>query len=221
LFKDSALIGNIEYFLSIFKEDPSLTSITSEKGKVIKSSNTFDNNCIFGYVENNLVKDANYLICDDLGNEWADYISIKDNENITFFHCKSGNEGLSASNFHDLVSQAQKNLGNIFASNIELDRKKSKWVKKYSSTNIDRLRKGDNIDNALEIYKRTQKSPNSRKVVHLVVNFISKTKLRNALYELKNKGSATNEMPQILWLISSLILSYKESNTDIYISCLP
>lgn len=221
LFKDSALLGNIEYFMSIFTPFHQLEAITSEKGNPTRASSRFDNDCLFDFTENVLAADCDFIFCDDLGNEWADHITIKESSKIVFFHAKHGNEGLSASDFQIVVAQAQKNLGNIFASENELNRKKLSWVQKYGETNIERLRKGANVDEGVELYRKTLLSPNARKVVYLVVNFISKSRLGRELNNLRQGQPAPYQVVQILWLLSSLILSCKESNTDVYIACLP
>ncbi|TNO91096.1 hypothetical protein [Bacillus cereus] len=226
LFKDSKLLNNISHFLKIFKKYKRLEHIDSEKGKCPTRTKEFSNNSLFNFVEKQLTIGSDYVICDDLGNEWADYISIKSHENISFFHAKHGKKGLSASNFHEVISQAQKNLGNIFANDAELDRKKEKWnkiysLKDYPNSQIRRLRKGTNARYAVDMYRKTLLSPNTRKEVYLVVDFISYNDIKTELEKLKRHGTAKNETVQILWLISSFVLACKEVSVDAYITCLP
>ncbi|MDA8233378.1 MAG: hypothetical protein M0Z31_00955 [Clostridia bacterium] len=209
LFKDSALRSNLEYFLGIFKPFPELSNITQEKGGVNPNSTFFDTNSLFSFTENVLASTSDYLVCDDFGDEWADYISIKSDENIVFFHAKKGKEGLSASNFHEVVSQAQKNLGNMFSSSVTLGKKREKWTSYYSGSNIPRLRKGDDFDGLIESYKKTLLLPNTRKEIYLVVNFISKSSLERQVTRLKNEQTVRPQIIQIIWLLSSLVLSCK------------
>jgi hypothetical protein len=61
---------------------------------------------------------ADILVCDDLGNELADFIALQRNPSrVAFIHAKhvgAGSQGTkSASAFHDICSQAMKNLGPI------------------------------------------------------------------------------------------------------------
>lgn len=80
---------------------------------------------MFHVVENEIYQDADYLVCDDLGNEWADHIAIKD-DTISFIHSKCKDKaGLSASAFQEIVGQATKNIGNLDPSDKELDNKKN------------------------------------------------------------------------------------------------
>ncbi|MFA6808064.1 MAG: hypothetical protein WCR27_03635 [Eubacteriales bacterium] len=221
LFRDSQLLGNLEFFLGVFVPYSELSLITSEKGQFNQQSLMFSDDSLFHFIENKLANNADYILCDDLGDEWADYISFEMNKSIQFYHAKSGTEGLSASNFHEVVSQAQKNIGNVFASEDQLSRKREKWNAKYSSTNIDRLRKGSNVEESVESYRNTLLLPNTRKEIYLVVNFISKLRLEQEVINLKAGERVAPQIIQILWLISSLVLSCKEANTDIYIVCLP
>jgi hypothetical protein len=226
LFKDNRLIKNISYFLKAFKSYNRLSNISSEKGQCTIETSEFSNDSLFYFVEKHLTANSDYVLCDDLGNEWADYISIKSHETISFFHAKHGEKGMSASKFHEVISQAQKNLGNIFATEKELNRKRQKWdrlymLKDYPNSNIKRLRKGANTRYATEMYLKTLFAPNSRKEVFLVVDFISFTELKRELQKLQKGQRAQNEAVQILWLISSFVLACKEVNVDAYITCLP
>jgi len=221
LFKDSRLMGNVDYLLSVLKPNASLSTIGTEKGVFSAASTEFDRNSIFGFIENHYFDECDYIICDDLGDEWADYISIKDYDNIRFYHAKSDTLALSASKFHEVVAQAQKNLGNIFATDVMLHRKSDKWMTKYATSNIDRLRKGPSVAESVNAYKRTLYSPNTRKEVFIVVNFISKGRLGAELTRLAAGQMVEHQVIQILWLLSSLVSSCKEANTDVYIVCQP
>lgn len=226
LFKDSKLLGNINHFMKIFIPYPALNTITSEKGNFTVGSNNFETNSLFNFVEQNFIHEPQYLICDDLGREWADHIAIFDDK-IIFYHSKFNMSQFSASSFQDIVGQAQKNLGNLSPQEFQLDVKRDFWNSQYKNdgitTNINRLRKGDNIDNAIAQFKSTIKNPHFKGEVHLVINFISKTILQGNLNNLKtgNNFSQKSETIQILWFISSLISSCKELNTDVYIYCKP
>lgn len=221
LFYDNKLLGNIRYFLDIFLDYSDLSSLDSEKGKMSKIRKSFANNSIFNFIEKKLARDCDYLLCDDLGNEWADYIGLKNNHSIRFYHAKSGELGMSASRFHDVVAQAQKNLGNIIPSRSELTRKQTKWGDYYSTTQITNLRKGDNVPNAIDSYVNNILSPKVKKEVYLVVNFLSKTSMEREIARLSSGQPVGSQVIQLLWLISSLILTCKEANTDVYIVCCP
>ncbi|WP_339289769.1 hypothetical protein [Paenibacillus sp. FSL E2-0201] len=226
LFKDHRMLGNLDYFFKAFITNSRLKSCTSEKGGTNLATSSFTNNSIFNFIETHMSSGATYLFCDDLGNEWADYIEIRSHESVSFYHAKHGKVGLSASNFHDVVSQAQKNLGNIYTSSVALNKKKTKWKSMYNnseypSSNIKRIRKGNQVERGLEMFIKTILAPNTKKQVYLVVNFISLSDLKSQLLALRNGNTSRLETTQIFWLIQSYILSCKELNVDGYIVCAP
>lgn len=104
LFRDNKLLGNIDYFLKSIETSPFLKTAVSEKGVIKASSTSFDANSLFGIIETSLSSDQ-YLLCDDLGDEWADYIGFTDGTSIRFYHAKTSKQKYSASAFHDLVSR--------------------------------------------------------------------------------------------------------------------
>ncbi|MBO9691573.1 hypothetical protein [Chryseobacterium sp.] len=226
LFKDDRLLGNIEAFLKIFIPYKGLENVVDEKGKLSTSSIRFSNDSIFGFVEKSFKDEFEYFICDDLGNEWADHIGLS-NESISFYHSKSSKSKFSASDLHDVIGQALKNLGNLSPSDQFWPLKESSWAQKYNgkkvNTKIPRIRKGGNSKNAVEYFKLLKTFPNLKKRVFIVINFISKSELEDRLNKLKNEEpfKERNEIIQILWFVSSLISSCLEANSEIYICCKP
>ena len=226
LYKDSSLLGYVDIFLDVFKPHHDLVNMLSEKG--IDSGNSsvrFCNDSLFGFIEDKLMPDSDFTILDDLGDEWADYILLKDNR-IQFVHAKHNTSTASASAFQDIVSQALKNIGNFTASDDRIEKKKSGiWSETYNlnsiNTGINRLRKGDNINNAISHFLKLTKDPNLIREVVLVVSFISKSDLTNWLTRLKlgEQFGERKQIIQILWLISCLINACVESGVSIHIYC--
>ena len=57
-----------------------IAAVTSEKGDGYDATSTdFKIGSMFNVVEKKIFNDADFLLCDDLGNEWADHIAIRDN----------------------------------------------------------------------------------------------------------------------------------------------
>ncbi len=226
LFKDSRLLGNTENFLKVFKPYGELDNVTSEKGSINKSSTEFSSESIFGFVENEFLNDSQYFICDDLGREWADHIGLYD-DSISFFHSKYKDSEFSASDFQDIVGQAQKNLGNLSPVDNQFQSKKELWDRNYvlkgTESKISRTRKGSSSEQAVDYFKELKTSLNITKRVYLVINFISKSELSDRLDKLKRDESfkERNEVIQILWFISSLISSCYEVGAESYIICKP
>jgi hypothetical protein len=225
LFKDSNLLGSIDYLLEIFQPDLRISNILTEKGVLTPASTVFQNNSAFYYVEQ-LYSNSEFLVLDDLGNEWADHIAISGQE-ICFVHSKCDNTIFSATSFTDVVGQAQKNIGNIFAVDNVLRAKRNKWLGNYAlnhvAANLPRLRIGATVDDLINRYIQLKYTPNTKKAVCLVVNFISKAHLTQHLSDLRNDAQfgQRKEAIQILWLISSLIASCRDHSVDITIRCRP
>lgn len=225
IFRDSRLMGNLELFESTFVGHEEMSRCTSEKGSFEPDTTCFTDDSVFNFVENILCDNSQVLICDDLSNEWADFISVE-NDSVSFYHAKSkGKDGLSATAFQDVVGQALKNLSFFTPSNEQWESKKELWSKKYKNdkvqTQINRLRKGVTVEESIENYIKKVSEPNVRKRVNIVVNFISKEKLFLNLYKLRDTGECTRktQIIQILWFISSLINGCNELGIDVNIHC--
>lgn len=229
LFQDSQLQDS--GFLRYFLEENSMKNANSEKGTFMQASNRFSDDSIFDILEKRLeLLGYTDIICDDLGNELADYIAF-DKNRLGFFHAKykqvdSERGKKSASVLHDVVSQALKNLGfldNIENENIDLDRTyQRKWLTKYKNneitTEIDRIRKSaTSSDSIVRRLKETNRQINVQKYMVLVVNFISKKDISEYI---QNQPTNT-QIQQIVWLLSSFISTCQEMNIIPQIICKP
>ncbi|WP_264564701.1 hypothetical protein [Flavobacterium sp. N3904] len=227
LFKDNRLLGNIDNFIKIFRPDPRLENASSEKGIFTAAASNFSAGSVFNIVEDIFLPYSDYVVCDDLGKEWADHISISGNK-IKFIHSKYKEVNFSASAFQDIVGQALKNLGNLMPQDFQLASKQNFWSSNYNNdgiqTQIARLRKGNSVADFTEKFKNTILEPNHQREVCLVLNFISKSNLEIKLQQLRDAEYfiERNEIIQILWFISSFINSCKEAGVDsVYIYCKP
>lgn len=228
LFQDSQLQDS--GFLRYFHAENNMINAKSEKGTFMQKSINFSDDSIFYILEKRL-EDSGYtdIICDDLGNELADFIAFNKNR-LGFFHAKykqvdSDRGKKSASVLHDVVSQALKNLGfldNIENENIDLDNTyQNKWLKKYKNnevtTDIDRIRKSANSDSIATRLKNTNRQINVQKYMVLVVNFISKSEISDYI----QNQSTNTQIQQIVWLLSSFISTCQEMNIIPQIICKP
>ena len=175
----------------------------------------------FNVVENEIYQDADYLVCDDLGNEWADHIAIKD-DTISFIHSKCKDKaGLSASAFQEIVGQATKNIGNLDPSDKELDNKKKSWDgKSWGKTSIPIMRKGT-AEAFVNAFKELRVKPNRVKEICLAVNFISQSELKEAFKKMKEGQPfrQKNTIIQMVWLLNAFISSCKEADLHCKIYC--
>lgn len=228
LFQDSRLLGSIDALKDVFIPYESLKSIKSEKGDFTSSSISFSTGSLFNFVEDELVdKDTEYLFCDDLGDEWADFIAVK-SDRICLYHAKyKGKVGLSAASLQDVIGQAQKNLGNVVPEEERLRAKERSWQGTFKmdgvQTQITKMRKGDSITEGVAAYQKKLISPGVHIEVTLVINFISKKQLFDNLEALKsgNPVSQKAQVIQLLWFISSFVNSCKEIGLKPFIICQP
>ncbi|WP_440465539.1 hypothetical protein ACKI1H_15860 [Pseudomonas sp. YH-1] len=220
-FEDSAGISEIPSLLDILQPHPQISRSTSEKGTFDANSIQFDRNCVFGAIEE-IHNNDDFLFCDDLGNEWADHISLNSsNPSISFIHSKHGDPSCSASNLHDVVGQGIKNLGNMyFTKDQMLHKRTSKFRNLYSGTRISRTRLGSGrhlgrfIDSLLQDYRL------NRRCI-LACSFLSKSMLQREFSRIQRGERVPGNVTQLLWIISSFAHAAKEMNIIPIIYCSP
>jgi hypothetical protein len=223
LFQDARLLNIIDPLMEIFCPFLELSTMTSEKGQIKDTLRKFSSDSLFGFIERTLLPDSNVLVCDDLSDEWADFIAIK-NDELIFCNAKYSTSQMSASDFHVLVSQTQKNLGRFLATDAEWN-SKTKWKDYYAlkgvQTKIKRIRKGQDKNNVIEKIMAIQRNVNFQKKIWLVINYISKKELENEFKDLKSKLTNYNkpQVVQLLWLITSLVSICSEFGTQVKIAC--
>lgn len=234
LYVDDYLVNNNSAILKNFFPLPGLEKTTSEKGKINLNSDSFDDMSVFNVLEKYLEENYDYVFCDDLGDEIADYIACSENT-IGFFHAKSSKRKFSASAFQEVIGQAIKNLSYICdTKNITLDKadtessaktKSEVWSRNYKNDNvttkITRLRKPsgeegveERVSKGIKVLKEANSSGQTIRYVGIVVNFISKSQLEREIDNNNNK-----QLKQILWIISSFISTCQELNVIPKVFC--
>ncbi|MCW5869978.1 MAG: hypothetical protein KIS61_22165 [Candidatus Eremiobacteraeota bacterium] len=217
LFEDGKLLGSIPGLLDMVETWDGLKGLSDEKDV---TATGFGANGIFKLVEDKAAADS-ILVCDDLGDEWADYIEFSGGSRprLVFYHCKHGKESTSASKFQEIIGQALKNLSRMHSDPGDFDRKwRNKWQKNYDKA-FPRLRKGDKALTKQTI-KSTVASDRATKEVALVVNFLSKAALKRQLGLLK-QGKAKPHVAQLLWLLSGFVAGCKQHSVLGRILCCP
>ena len=165
------------------------------------------------------------LVCDDLGDEWADFIGINGRaqpKTISFYHAKHGNLSLGASSFHVAVSQAIKNLGCMTLAAEAIESKLPTWSRAYSNGNVQtlipRIVRGD----AATIQQRAadaRLSPDSIRRVFIVTSSLSRRQLEQTLADI---GAGTAPKPhfvQLYWLLTSYFSACTEVGAYGYVVC--
>jgi hypothetical protein len=228
LFHDQNLLNQIDGFLSIFVPVAQLAAVTSEKGALAANSTQFPNDSVFGVIHQTIATGDDFLVCDDLGDEWADEIGVctaVTNPAVSFYVAKHDVVGLSASAFHDAVGQAQKNLGHVNPIPAELLAKLNKWGQLYNAitgaTQIQRVLKGASAGAAVTAIETVLAMPNAQRRMCLVISFISKNGLTAALTQLKNAGNGDCQLIQMLWLVTAFISACRDAGAVPLIYCAP
>lgn len=217
LFQDHRLLNSAERLLEVLdsKTIKNLNQTQSEK----------DEDSIFSIVEGTFNNENQYLICGDLGTEWADHIIIEDGKVI--FIAEKYKETLdSASDFQDVIGQALKNLGYFTPTETDFNSKRQLWERDYPKDNRPRFRHGPankTLLDAIDTWKRNINSPLYQKEMCLAVNFISKSKFKTDLDNaLKNNNADANVKAttfQRVWLLSSFVNTCLEAGVTPRIYC--
>ena len=222
LYMNVGIQKDFESILSVLCPIDEIINVTSEKGGDYDATSTdFKINSMFYVVENNIFNDAKFLLCDDLGNEWADYIAIKENS-VSYIHCKcnDGSETLSASKFQEIIGQAIKNIGNINPDDKTIQKKIRGMNNKWNGTGINKCRKGLPEDYE-KLYNKLRYNPNKVQEICLAINYLSKSSLADAFEKIKNNQplQQRNNVVQLAWLLSGFISTCKEADLNCRIFC--
>ena len=221
LYKNSEIDKDFDSILSVLEPVDAIDAVTSEKGEGYDEySMEFSNDSIFHVVEHELYNDAEILLCDDMGNEWADHIALH-GDTISFIHSKCKNEErLSASYFQDVIGQAIKNIGNMNPNTDSLRAKINSMRGTWCNTGIPKCRRG-NVDEIEARYQSLMRNPNKKREVCLAVNFLSKNQLSTAFGNIKNNVSfrQKNSVIQLAWILNGFISTCKQADLNCKIYC--
>ena len=222
LYMNVSIQNDFESILSILYPVNEIEKVTSEKGNGYDATSAeFKVDSMFSVVEKNIFNDANFLLCDDLGNEWADHIAIKGNT-ISYIHskCNGGNSTLSASKFQEVIGQVVKNIGNMTPNDDAIQKKVKGLAGKWNGTNINKCRIGEPTDYERR-YKELRYNPNKVQEICLVVNYLSKSELTEAFEKIKNGQplKQKNSVVQLAWLLSGFISACKDADLGCRIFC--
>ena len=227
LVLDKQVIAQAPVLLTCLQPIRALSTCTSEKGEktLDRQSTIFPATSIFGAIESSISRDP-LLVCDDLGDEWADYIGIDEaNNRVTLYHAKHGAPTSGASAFQTDVSQAVKNLGRLGAVRADLETKKGHWAGRYSAPNvatrIDRIRQGASADAVIDAYERVVACAAPRPRVALVTSFLSKAEVEATVERIVKRGELQRHDHQRVWLLTSFVSECKNHGAEPIIFCAP
>ena len=229
LYKNGQIVKDIEAIKATLIPLQALNASSSEKGDNYTINDTeFHQNCVFRIVEDEFAA-STCLVCDDLGNEWADHIAVN-GDTISFIHSKSNNmagkTSLSASHFQDAIGQALKNIGYLNPTDDFLMAKRRNLANNATynlnqqQTSIQRVRRGTAQQFMNEI-KRLRMSPNFTREVCLAVDFLSRQELIDAFDKIVEDipFRQKNYTVQLIWLLNAFISTCKDADLHCKIYC--
>jgi hypothetical protein len=201
LFRDHRLLASRSALLEVLSDRlPPNASV--EKGE---ANDRFDADSLFGFVVDHASANDQYLVCDDMGTEWADFIGVSTAQHqITFYHCKGGQVDVGASGLHEVVSQAAKNLGYLTASTAELESRSAKWERDWRDTAIPRLQRGAAVADFTAAFVKAVAAPQATRRVTLVTSSLSKAAVTRAFDDI-DISSPRAEVFHVLWLLSVFV----------------
>jgi hypothetical protein len=227
LYKDNSIVGGGESFLNYFKAFPGLQHASSEKGNFAPGQIHFDSDSIFGVMASEIAADDEVLVCDDLGDEWADFIGVNAASQpkcISFYHAKHGSTTLGASALHIAVSQAIKNLGRMNLSTASVTEKAAKWESDYRAPHVDtsipRLCKGDMAALHQKVRDVAHASDTIRRVC-IVASSLNRSALVAAFEAIGRGEPPKPHFIQLYWLLTGFFSACLEVNGFPYVFCSP
>ncbi len=228
LYRDEALLGGGMDFLRHLQAALPLAQTTSEKGEFAAGQEAFDDTSVFRAIVDDIARDADVLLCDDLGDEWADFIGISTVTRpvmVSFYHAKHGERSLSASAFHDSVGQAIKNLGRMTLPSEAMPAKYASWETPYRGagavTAIPRMIRGGG---RLEIEHKIQEvrsAPDLLKRVFIVTSSLSRAQVEYAFTAAAAGEPLSAHFVQLYWLLMSYFSACTEIGAIGYVVCQP
>jgi hypothetical protein len=224
LYKDDSLIDGTA-FLAHTSANAHLNCVTSEKGTFSPENTAFDTNSVFGALVGHVARNDEVLVCDDLGDEWADFIGINGShqpKTISFYHAKHGDPSLRASALHIVVSQAIKNLSRINLAHEDVLPKLQKWAAPYENQNVvtsmPRIIKGDE---AMLLAKITDaiSSPDSIRRVFIITSSLSRIQLEQRFAAFRAGEAPEPHFVQLYQLLMSYFSACSEIGAYAYVVC--
>lgn len=216
LYQDDSLVNGGSMFLGYLFGNAELRNVTDEKGTFTVAHNVFDSDSTFGAVLSTIAPEDDVMVCDDLGEEWADFIGFRTDASaprVTFYHAKHGNLSLGASPFHVSVGQAIKNLGNLSLPAASMPKKYKRWNKLYTNmrvqTKIPRMCRGTFAETQAAV-ELCRNAPHTTKRVAIVTSSLSKAAVAQAFRDIAAGAPVDPYFVQLYWLLSSFFAACTE-----------
>lgn len=229
LFRNEAMLDGGDNFLRHLIPVRVLAAATSEKGDFATDSTTFSKNSVFRIIVDAISHQDDILVCDDLGDEWADFIGLNTQSrppSINFYHGKHGDVGLGASDFHVAVSQAQKNLGRLELRAADVEQKYVSWSQTYESgkgvkTEIAKIVRGGSIASVQQKIDDIRAAPDAVRRVYIVTSSLRKAAVEQTFAALATGTKPKPHFVQLYWLLTGYYSQCADMGAVGFIICQP
>ncbi len=228
LFRDEAMLAGGATFMARLVSCDALANATDEKGNFTRAQTEFDADSVFGIVVNEIANDVDILLCDDLSDEWADFIAVQTTTHppsVSFYHAKHGDLSLGASSFHISVSQAIKNLGRMSMPEGVMATKYRGWDRNYAGprvrSSIARIVRGGTKRDVETSINRIRTAPELVRRVYIVTSSLSRTEVSDVFTNAANGVQPTPHFVQLYWLLMSYFSACTEVGVTGYVVCQP
>jgi hypothetical protein len=228
LFRDEAMLNGGDSFLRHLLPVQALVEASSEKGAFAAEQTEFSPGCVFRIIVDDIAANDDVLVCDDLGDEWADFIGLNTQArppSINFYHGKHGALTLGASSFHVSVSQAEKNLGRMTMHPRAMEAKYGGWATNYTGQNVQsaiaRIVRGEEITDVKRLIDELREAPDVVKHVYIVTSSLSKAQVEAAFQSLAEGGRPSAHFVQLYWLLMAYYSACTEMGAVGFVVCRP
>ncbi|MBL0925389.1 MAG: hypothetical protein IBJ12_13115 [Sphingomonadaceae bacterium] len=229
LFRNEAMLDGGDNFLRHLIPVAELANATSEKGDFATDSTAFSESSVFRILVDTIAHQDDILVCDDLGDEWADFIGLNTQSrppSINFYHGKHGNVSLGASDFHVAVSQAQKNLGRLELRAADIEQKSISWSQTYESgsgvkTQITKVVRGGSITAIQSRIGEIRAAPDAARRVYIVTSSLSKAAVEQTFATLATGTKPKPYFVQLYWLLTGYYSQCADMGAVGFVICRP
>jgi superfamily II DNA/RNA helicase len=177
--------GPAKLVLDLLTPIASLRSISSEKGNLSARAVSWPDASLFGFIDKALLGENrrsrplgegfDYLVCDDLGQEVADFIGVTEGNTprlaLIAAKWKAGIPAVSAAALYDVCSQAVKNLAYMKLDSQELPGSPQKWNHDWALNGgrVPRMRAGTSSAEFRRKFATVRATPSARREMWLVL----------------------------------------------------
>ena len=228
LVRDDAILAGGATFMAHLQSWEALAAATDEKGNFTQAQTEFEEHSVFRIVVDEVADETDILLCDDLHDEWADFIAVNTTSHpptVSFYHAKHGAQSLGASGFHISVSQAIKNLGRMTMPEEVMETKYQGWDRQYAGdhvvSSIARIVRGGTRQNVEAGINLLRTAPDLVKRVYIVTSSLSRAAVADVFANAAQGVQPRPHFVQLYWLLMTYFSACAEVGVVGYVICQP